>query len=461
MSVRWLPIALVLLACDKPQAAPAPTPEPAPAPVAPTPPAPAVAAIPEADVMALLARWVEAQNSGDFAAYEPLYAARFLGIKRAGERVTNFHRETWLGDRKRMFSKPMKVEASEPFVRATGESAELTFTQHWSSGTFSDVGPKRLLVVREAGALKIAHEELLHSQLVEQTSKTVDVHFTLALPSGLYLVLPEAKAPEKHGAITSEGASETMYTHTAQVDEAQLPAAATGWKKRKVRLDDGCIAEVESFVLLSRVEPHFGTVQAWKGDDEHKPLTPAQIAQEAFALTEPQVAAKLSGCKQGVIAQREEASAPVAGERVSDDALLAKARAAFIKLPSVQALQKRHLKEAEDPSGVWWESSLKAEAFKHPASGQTLLSVQADNGGVCDEFAASEWVLFELRDGKLVKLRDGMAPARVNRALDLDGDGRLELLVEQPDFSTDYALVSPDRAWTEPQLTHSYQDCPC
>ncbi len=55
---------------------------------------------------ALFDRWLRAQNEGDFATYQSLFASRFGGVKRAGERVSRFSRDGWLSDRKRMFAKP-------------------------------------------------------------------------------------------------------------------------------------------------------------------------------------------------------------------------------------------------------------------------------------------------------------------------------------------------------------------
>lgn len=459
------------MGCDKPAepvaTKPAEVPAAAPAgqPVPVRPPLPAIA---EQDVKALLERWTVAQNEGDFAVYEPLYAPRFLGIKRAGERTTQFTRESWLRDRKAMFKKPMQVQALDPVIHAAAGAAEVTFTQRWSSGAYSDVGPKRLLLVREGGELRIAHEEMLHSQQLGAKARagSLDFRFTVATRDGLYLVLSELTAPEAHGEVSLAHeleADSQLFTSVAPVDEGALPAEASAWTQRKLRLDDGCQAEVDGFVLLSRVEPHFGTVQTWQGvgDLPGPALDEAQTAREAFALAGTQLAARLRGCSQGAFAQRVETPAPISAIELTDEPLLARGRAAFVALPTVQALQRRHRKEAEDPSGVWWQQSLKAEAFRHPSSGQVLISVQADNGGTCADFSAADWALFEARGDRLVRLRDELTPARVVRALDVDGDGRLELLVEHPDLSTDRVLVSPDQAWSEPRLVRSYQDCPC
>jgi hypothetical protein len=58
------------------------------------------AEISEADVKAFLENWLSAQNRGAFTDYADLYAGRFLGIKRSGDRKRRYNRQTWLKDRK-------------------------------------------------------------------------------------------------------------------------------------------------------------------------------------------------------------------------------------------------------------------------------------------------------------------------------------------------------------------------
>ncbi len=108
----------------------------------------------------LLARWLDAQNRGDFAAYQALYARDFTGVRRSGEKVVELDRAAWMRDRARMFKKPMRVAADD--VRSSPSMIELT--QTWSSGTYRDRGPKRLTLVNEEGALRIAREEMLASR---------------------------------------------------------------------------------------------------------------------------------------------------------------------------------------------------------------------------------------------------------------------------------------------------------
>src|SRR6476646_8105289 len=61
----------------------------------------------------LVDAWLAAQNKGDFAAYEKLYAKKLTGVRRSGSRTVQLDRAGWMRDRQRMFQKPMKVSASE------------------------------------------------------------------------------------------------------------------------------------------------------------------------------------------------------------------------------------------------------------------------------------------------------------------------------------------------------------
>jgi len=107
----------------------------------------------------LLDTWLEAQNEGDFDAYAELYAERFTGVKRSGPRLRQFDQEGWLGDRRKMFSRPMKVTATGVEIDVTAASAIVRFEQTWESPTYKDVGPKRLVLVGD-GAFQMTGTEL-------------------------------------------------------------------------------------------------------------------------------------------------------------------------------------------------------------------------------------------------------------------------------------------------------------
>ena len=476
----WIRVAVLLLlvvtACedkDKPaeEAVPPAPVQPPGAIAAPVPsvaPEEPVVPIPEAELKSLLDAWLATQNKGQFEAYQALYATKFFGVKRAGQREVRFDRAGWLKDRQHMFQKPISVEARDVSLNATSTSAALVFTQHWTSGKLEDAGPKRLLVVREAGKLKIAQEEMLRSDVVASKAGRagVDFYFTLPLDSGFYLSLPRVKVPQKLGPLQLESGEKNtdVYTVSRSVLDADLDPSAQALRSKKLRIEGGCEATISEFRVMTRVLPHFGERNRWTGKAEgkpEKPLSPAQIAQAASALGRPQLFAKLAGCSDGRFAWPQGSVQPMAAEPVEDPALAERALAAFGKLPSVVAHQKAFLKQAEHAEGKWWEEGTEVAIFKHPKSGQVLVSVLAILKDGCSEFSASEWAVFELKGKALKRIPIAQEPPdRVQDALDVDGNGHLEFLGET-DYGTDIELIWPDTDELGSTLDYAYLDCPC
>jgi hypothetical protein len=125
------------------------------------------AVLPRDQVDAIMKKWLEAQNSGDFAAYSALYDEAFHGVRRSGKQKVELDRKGWLADRKKMFAKPMLVGMRDVEVTLAPTKASVRFTQEWSSGSYHDLGPKVIEVESRAGALLITGEEMLASRLVK------------------------------------------------------------------------------------------------------------------------------------------------------------------------------------------------------------------------------------------------------------------------------------------------------
>jgi hypothetical protein len=417
---------------------------------------------------AVLDAWLAAQNRGDFDAYEKLYAFRFEGVKRAGKRVVRFARLGWMEDRRRMFGKPMEVEAREPDVSTAASSAEVRFTQRWRSGRFEDLGPKRLLLVAEGEQVVIAREEMLRSDVVSAgaggTGGAGVAGFLLSLGAKEFLVLGGA-APERHGKPTvvkpggAEGMDDGVWLASAPIAAADLDPDVARLKGVKVRDDGGCEAEIVGFRAFALEVPHFGTVQEWNGgfEGDGKRASDAQIAEDVFSAGQTFVGAELGGSCHGVYAVAAERPAIVSGEKVTDAALEKKARDAFARLDAVVKLEAEY--RGQGGKGRWWDDSAAVQIFKHPASGQVIVSVLADNRGSCGEFAASAWAVFEVKGGSLALLHGEGAPGEVRDAIDADGDGHLELVTHDV-FGTEAALVGSDGNEIA-ALRYAYNDCPC
>ena len=493
--------ALTLTACGKSKPAPTPAPQPPPtamaaaatvtdAPAAATtteaarPPSPPIA---EAQVRALLDAWLAAQNGGDLEAYSLLYAERFYGTKRSGQRTRTFERKFWLRDRKRMFDKAMQVEATDVLINSTAESAILTFVQTWASGTYKDVGPKQLVLVRSADGLRIAREEMLAS-IVESGNAPAaalpreDFAFVIHEDKEAYAVIhlaPE-EAWSKGKLKLLAGGGRASVRRPAVLDA--LPEALRSWPGRQIDVHGSagpaCRGHIDKLYVLTRVEPHFGTVQYWNGEEGGAPISKARVAREAWGLG--QSGRLLVGhikpvprarCHAGFWARAADRPAPlIASSAPADPMLVRQALNRFRKLRGYVQVQKAYRDETASPRAPWWDAFQNGSpsvTFLQGADGKSSwISVAALAGDGCGEFMGEFWALWQVRPAKaagkaptLVLLSDDRDPGRFFQpqlAVDLDGDGRMEFLSTDGVFRPTGAVLRESEAIEVPNL-----DCPC
>jgi hypothetical protein len=423
----------------------------------------APSAIPAERARAVLEAWLAAQNRGDFAAYEAMYAAKFEGVKRVGERVTRFARAGWMADRKRMFGKPMVVEAREPAVETTATTAEVRFTQRWQSGRFEDLGPKRLFLVADGEDLVIAREEMLRSEVMSDKggagAGTRSFGLVLDVEGTSFVVLDHVPVPDVHGTPRLEREGGDFYIASASLQDADIGPELAPWKGAEVVTDIDCKSRVVGFRILSMEVPHFGTVQEWKGgfDGSGTAASEAEIARSVFTSGHAAVAAELDSPCGGITAQPVGKPPLTDGDKVGDAAIEKSARARFARLDQVTELQAEH--RAQKRAGNWWDDSIEVEIFVHPGSGRTIASVRADNGGSCGEFSASAWAVYEVKGRSLSELHQGSSPGEILGAIDADGDGSLEL-VTRDNFGGQVVLIGSDGD-ERGALRYAYNDCPC
>jgi len=355
---------LAATACkgDADQKAAAPPPaaarDAAPAPVSKKPPAekPAAADAPnqadEKGAQDLLTAWLAAQNGGDFAGYQKLYADRFTGVRRSGAKVRRFDRAGWMADRRRMFEKPMVVATDAVSVMAHGAQTHLFFTQSFEQGSYKDTGRKWMALERTSAGMRIVREEMLDSTLIAKQEKELtaakaapaaaavgdvqlgwagkrDKLYLAPIDGDGDLVLGRASGSIGTGDIavgehTTDAASGAIggVSATRAVDVASLPPALAGRMGKTVQILDGdlgpiCHAKVSGYSL---------EVTDWapQGADD------AHAAAAALMAGSPVVVAKLqmSGCPKGGVFARD-VDLPALPEVGSlDDAAEAKIRKA-------------------------------------------------------------------------------------------------------------------------------------
>lgn len=430
----------------------------------------AMPGLPDAEVRAVIARWLAAQNSGNFAAYQALYAEKMEGVKRVASRTWRYDRKGWLADRQRMFARPMKVEVSALTVSSLGPSATVELEQRFTQGKFSDRGPKRLIVVKEGNALRIAREEMLRSELeggaVAAASGAV---YLVGLVEGqryVYLAQDGVSADWGTGPLEGPLGDEPML---ALRDAGKAPAKLAAWRGREVKAyaSDGtlCQARVESLSLLGGGTPHFGVVQAWNGDpsmsDDGRVYTPAERAESVFAMGGPYLVGELEvegSCAPVVVLDSDKAPvfyAPHEPELAARDAALKAYRA----LPEYKALQK----EWKSDWGGKGEWAKDAAVREYEGGGKRFVAVSTTIES-CGEFSADLSVLFEERGGKLVRLALRDAPKLLPTALfDSDGDGQLEAVSPGAGFGSYETYLTTQDGELAPvkEVLFPFGDCGC
>ncbi len=438
----------------------------------------------EADVRALVDAWLRAQNGGDFAAYEALYAPRFTGIRRSGPRVRRFDRAGWVADRQAMFRTAMQVAARDVAVDTSAGVATVRLTQEYTQGTYHDVGRKEIVVIRAGAALQIAREEMLESVVsapgyVEAPAPSAGSYLPVITEGegqaeARYVILASAEDGWAEGAAELVSPGEVVVSRRAARASA-LPEALRGLATQRIRFYGGegatCEATLGPLSVLSRVDVHFGVSQRWQGEDpagtRHAPFTPAEVAAEAFDMGAQVLVARVDGDCGARALWGQLASLPAVPSFTSRTApapLAAAVLQRFRALPSWRAAEAAYRQDGNAVRGRSWDmhdgAAPTVTLWQGPNNGRRFAVVSASTMvGGCAEFSASMTVVFEVTGAaNLVLQSDATTPSYVNPvgAADLDGDGR-------PEFITDNGLFRRQGTTYRPQELHGVpnNDCPC
>ncbi len=226
----------------------------------------------------------------------------------------------------------------------------------------------------------------------------------------------------KHGKrkmITDEDGTSTV----AEVDPANLPAKFRAWGDKTFTVDGGCLATVKGFAVVTRMEGDPG--YAGLEDDKWTVGT-------AAAAGTSQLAARLDvpkACTKPLYA-RDASVAPMAAlETLDRPDLVAQARSALLATSAADDAQAAW---AEHETGPWIEhAEVTSFTRRHPSTGAIYVGMHASIQQGCGGPEVNVWGLFKVgRDGRLVTLdvRKLDSIYAVERILDVDNDGKLELL---------------------------------
>ncbi len=447
-------VAVLVLACGgkEPAApargAPAPGPTgvtevPVPTPAATPTPArkPRELVLTRAELQALLDAWVAAQNAGDFAAYEALYAVEMRGVKRIGERESSFDRVGWMKDRARMFKKPLEVSVSD--VRFSGQSgsARIDFVQTFHSGTFTDSGPKRLTVVERGGAARILREEMLVSNLVASKSALADRVYLMFSKRSAYVVLDET-AETSWGvgqfAVDTEG-SPTVYSQ--DVDATKVPGGER-WLGTSFRVHDlkggSCKSGLDRLELLIVAEEHGWMLEDIQERVSQLPLVERDDA-EARHLMKQQPAmlvGRLSQCTGAYATPADQPEPSVFVPRGASAELTEQVRTATRALPKYKTLQSEwEAMWKQDAEGAQLAPNEQAGPWGGEGTVQVFVSPQGtrfatawfSSSGCGLELSADLLALYRLDDSGLSLVSTSSSGGYPSLLVDVNLDGTPEI----------------------------------
>jgi ketosteroid isomerase-like protein len=427
-------------------------------------------AIDEARVKNLVADWLGAQNNGDFAAYQKLYAQKLEGIKRSGPKTWRFDRKGFLADRERMFRKPMIVEAKDVTVRVSAASATVELEQRFKQDKFEDEGPKRMVLVLEHGELRIAREEMLSSIVASGgTTEAQPVRFIQGGGDGTtYLFIGDGDASWASGPARMLNSPLLGASYTAIRGAEKAPASAKSWKNRTVTAYDGagksCEATVRELALIGGGTPHFGEVQMWDGMIvDGKPtepvLGPAERAKHVFGMTTPYLVGELeipAGCGASLAMEAKSPKFFARTQVAAGDAGSSAAQDAFKKLASYQDAQTRFITEARGTGD--WAKTVTVEGFE--GHSRRFIAVSAEVLAGCAEFNASVTALFEITGAsKAVLVAEGVGTPYA--IFDSDDDGKVELVVDERGGGIRYLVQSGSEMTATATIAFPFNDCGC
>lgn len=281
-----------------------------------------------------------------------------------------------------------------------------------------------------------------------QEPPTASAHLALADGAPRVVVTEELQEGLARGPVSLASATGVVTLRRA-VDDAVATPAQRAWVGRRVRLSGAagvvCEGTVRSLSVEARVMPDTSLVDALTGEDAPEGERPTLDSLWELASGAGRVALVADvdgerGCDGALWAEPAEASAKLTrGVDDADDATRALALAEFRKLPAWEDAAARWsddlaARDEAAPDVARWDEVGGAPDVKL-VEGGSLVIVSKDVGGGCGEFDASITAVFRVRGGAAgptLELANDPGRGRafdVLGAVDLDGDGALDLLV--------------------------------
>lgn len=292
------------------------------------------------------------------------------------------------------------------------------------------------------------------SSLVEKPGQT-EAYFLFEIEGVPYLriadledatVARHTRAPlrlvQKEGAVFS----------FAPLEAREVPAPYRGWAGKKIVAGESCHATVTGLAVVSQLV----------GDAAYADIEGDWTAANAFDQGRPMLAARLDGCAEHTLARDAGARPFVMPEVIKDPALAATAKRAALASATASAAQNRWVEGGGE--GRWQDhATFDIRILKHPGTGTTWVVVFAKNE--VDDCGIPEVNLLSTfqvgGNGKLRPVTSRVVSElhALESVLDIDGDGKLEL-VGEPWLGLD-KLLTDGKGEVQDRLEVPFFGCPC
>jgi hypothetical protein len=238
-----------------------------------------------------------------------------------------------------------------------------------------------------------------------------------------------------------------------------------------------CEAKVRDFVVRASGQPHFGTVNEWRGLEGNPPSSDAAIARDLWSMVPEDkryLVARLDRkCPHGVAAFDHAAPARALASK-PNDAVTNVVLAAFRKLAEYKDIQREFDKGQPRSPGPWDQNNAESRLSEFvPSSGPAVVVVSVSAGPAgpagCGEFWGALSARFEVDKGgpsprvtrtDVLETMDGVT---VKLAFDANGDGSLDILTGPDSFDGEVFLwtARPKKVEQLTLFAAAYFDCPC
>jgi hypothetical protein len=246
---------------------------------------------------------------------------------------------------------------------------------------------------------------------------------------------------------------------------ANVPRAYRAWLDRSVELDTGCIAKVTGFDVVSRVtgDPVYaGEDSDREGGEGQATWTTASVMAHGSQI----LAARIQGCSAAAVssalyARATDLPAVIILDKLDDDQLVQSAKLALAT--SAVGMNAQAELASADGSGSWTTGATwDTQVLRHPLTGETWVSVHGAMSEMCGGPDINAWGLYRVDAHRAlvpVEVRELGEMRTIERIIDVDGDGTLELIGRA--WLADDTIVKHADGKEVSRLPLSFYGCPC